>query len=170
MAVGDRIKRVRNFRGMTMKELGMAVGFDEKSADVRVAQYENNSRKPKEELMQKIAAALDVSVAYLEDPTMNDAEGILHALFELDDQYPWMHLVETVDNTDADLPHKRVAVCFDYNILDSFMTEWMLRKQQLRARGDHPRGISGVEAELAFHRRRLREVQTEKSVEKRIKT
>ena len=33
MAVGDRIKRVRNFRGMTMKELGMAVGFDEKSAD-----------------------------------------------------------------------------------------------------------------------------------------
>ena len=51
MAVGDRIKRVRNFRGMTMKELGMAVGFDEKSADVRIAQYENNSRKPKEELM-----------------------------------------------------------------------------------------------------------------------
>lgn len=101
MAVGDRIKRVRNFRGMTMKELGMAVGFDEKSADVRIAQYENNSRKPKEELMRKIAAALDVSVAYLEDPTMNDAEGILHALFELDDQYPWMHLVETVDNTDA---------------------------------------------------------------------
>ena len=73
MAVGDRIKRVRNFRGMTMKELGMAVGFDEKSADVRIAQYENNSRKPKEELMRKIAAALDVSVAYLEDPTMNDA-------------------------------------------------------------------------------------------------
>ena len=80
MAVGDRIKRVRNFRGMTMKELGMAVGFDEKSADVRIAQYENNSRKPKEELMRKIAAALDVSVAYLEDPMMNDAEGILHSL------------------------------------------------------------------------------------------
>ena len=30
MAVGDRIKRVRNFRGMTQKELGIAVGFDEK--------------------------------------------------------------------------------------------------------------------------------------------
>ena len=47
MAVGDRIKRVRTFRGMTMKELVMAVGFDEKSADVRIAQYENNSRKHK---------------------------------------------------------------------------------------------------------------------------
>ena len=122
MAVGDRIKRVRNFRGMTMKELGMAVGFDEKSADVRIAQYENNSRKPKEELMRKIAVALDVSVAYLEDPTMNDAEGILHALFELDDQYPWMHLVETVDNTDADLPHKRVAICL---ITTSLTASWL---------------------------------------------
>ena len=31
MSVGDRIKRARNFRGMTQKELGIAVGFDEKS-------------------------------------------------------------------------------------------------------------------------------------------
>lgn len=30
MSVGDRIKRARNFRGMTQKELGIAVGFDEK--------------------------------------------------------------------------------------------------------------------------------------------
>ena len=131
MAVGDRIKRVRNFRGMTMKELGMAVGFDEKSADVRIAQYENNSRKPKEELMRKIAAALDVSVAYLEDPTMNDAEGILHALFELDDQYPWMHLVETVDNTDADLPHNTTLnlKTFDYPLTTSNAFDHICRQQ-----------------------------------------
>ena len=120
MAVGDRIKRVRNFRGMTMKELGMAVGFDEKSADVRIAQYENNSRKPKEELMRKIAAALDVSVAYLEDPTMNDAEGILHALFELDDQYPWMHLVETVDNTTC-----RISAWQSALITTSLTASWL---------------------------------------------
>ena len=31
---------------MTMKELGMAVGFDENKADVRIAQYENNSASP----------------------------------------------------------------------------------------------------------------------------
>lgn len=104
MAVGDRIKRIRNFRKMTMKELGMAVGFDENSADVRIAQYENNSRKPKEELLRKIASALDVSYESLADATMDDASGILHALFELDDRYPWMHLVETTDNTDASVP------------------------------------------------------------------
>ena len=31
MAVGDRIKRVRQFRGLTQKELGKLVGFDEKT-------------------------------------------------------------------------------------------------------------------------------------------
>ena len=33
MAVGDRIKRARNLRGMTQKELGIAIGFEEKSAE-----------------------------------------------------------------------------------------------------------------------------------------
>lgn len=133
MAVGDRIKRVRNFRKMTMKELGMVVSFDENSADVRIAQYENNSKKPKDELLRKIAVALDVNPAYLQDLTMDDAEGILHTLFALDDQYPRMHLIEAVDDTDGKLPRKRVALCFDYNILNGLMTEWMLRKQQLRS-------------------------------------
>ena len=55
MAVGDRIKRVRQFRGLTQKELGKLVGFDEKTADIRIAQYESNTRKPKEELLIKIA-------------------------------------------------------------------------------------------------------------------
>ena len=36
MAVGDRIKRVRQFRGLTQKELGKLVGFDEKTADIRI--------------------------------------------------------------------------------------------------------------------------------------
>ena len=38
MSVGNRIKRARTFRGMTQKELGIAVGLDEKSADIRIAQ------------------------------------------------------------------------------------------------------------------------------------
>ena len=53
MAVGDRIKRARNLRGMTQKELGIAIGFEEKSADIRIAQYESNTRTPKEELLRK---------------------------------------------------------------------------------------------------------------------
>lgn len=37
MAVGDRFKRIRNVRGLTQKELGLAIRFDDNTADVRVA-------------------------------------------------------------------------------------------------------------------------------------
>ena len=81
MAVGDRIKRVRQFRKMTMKELGMAVGFSESTADVRIAQYENNSREPKEELLKKIARALDVNWYSLRDPADYTDDDLLFAFF-----------------------------------------------------------------------------------------
>ena len=47
MTVGEKIKKIRTFRGMTQKELGLAVGFEEKGADNRIAQYETNYRVPK---------------------------------------------------------------------------------------------------------------------------
>ena len=50
MAIGERIHFFRTLRGMTQKYLGMALGFPEKSADVRLAQYENGSRTPKADL------------------------------------------------------------------------------------------------------------------------
>ena len=60
MTVGEKIKKIRTFRGMTQKELGLAVGFEEKGADNRIAQYETNYRVPKRELLDKIAQALRV--------------------------------------------------------------------------------------------------------------
>ena len=88
MAVGDRIKRARNFRGMTQKELGIAIGFEEKSADIRIAQYESNTRTPKEELLRKIAEVLDVNYRSLYEPTLYAAEDVMYTLFELDEHYP----------------------------------------------------------------------------------
>ena len=46
MTVGDKIRKIRTFRGMTQKELGVAIGLEEKGADNRVAQYETNYRVP----------------------------------------------------------------------------------------------------------------------------
>lgn len=37
------------------------------------------------------------------------------------------------DDTEENLHYKRVAVCFNYNILDSFMKEWKIRKDELLA-------------------------------------
>ena len=50
MAIGERIHFFRTLRGMTQKYLGMAVGFPERSADVRLAQYETGTRTPKADL------------------------------------------------------------------------------------------------------------------------
>ena len=58
MTVGEKIKKIRTFRGMTQKELGLAVGFEEKGADNRIAQYETNYRVPKKDLLNKIAEVL----------------------------------------------------------------------------------------------------------------
>ena len=55
MAIGERIHFFRTMRGMTQKYLGMALGFPEKSADVRLAQYENGSRTPKADVTAALA-------------------------------------------------------------------------------------------------------------------
>ena len=39
MAIGKRIHSFRNLRGMAQKYLGTVVGFPEKTADIRMAQY-----------------------------------------------------------------------------------------------------------------------------------
>ena len=52
MAIGERIRFFRNLRGMTQKYLGQVVGFPEKTADIRMAQYESGSRTPKAELTE----------------------------------------------------------------------------------------------------------------------
>jgi len=37
MAIGERIRFMRNLRGMTQRWLGQAVGFPAKTADIRMA-------------------------------------------------------------------------------------------------------------------------------------
>lgn len=133
MAVGERIKRVRNFRGITQKELDIAIGFDEKSADIRVAQYESNTGTPKEGLLRKIAEVLEVDFRSLYEPTLYAAEDIMHSLFELDEHYPGTRLYEVTDTTGPDFPEKHISVSFRYRLLDEFLLEWQLRKKQLAA-------------------------------------
>ena len=130
MAVGDRIKRVRNLRGMTQKELGLAVGYDENSADVRIAQYESGTRTPKEETLTKIAKILDVSYYSLYEPSLYAAEDVMFTLFELDEHYK-IYLNEIVNPYTSELPRKQIGLSFNAKILNDFMSEWLMRKQEL---------------------------------------
>ena len=85
MAIGERIRYFRILRGMKLKELGMKIGFPEKSADVRMAQYEAETRMPKAGLTAAMANALDVSPLALTVPDIDSDLGLMHTLFALED-------------------------------------------------------------------------------------
>ncbi|MBR6618759.1 MAG: helix-turn-helix transcriptional regulator [Clostridia bacterium] len=87
MAIGERIRYFRNLRKMTQKYLGVSVGFPEKTADIRMAQYESGSRTPKADLTESLAKVLDVSPNALTVPNIDSYIGLMHTLFAMEDVY-----------------------------------------------------------------------------------
>ena len=87
MAIGERIHYFRVKRGITQKQLGLGLGFPERSADVRVAQYESGTRTPKADLMAALAYGLDVAPEALNVPDIDSLIGLMHTLFTLEDVY-----------------------------------------------------------------------------------
>ncbi len=87
MAIGERIRFFRNLRGMTQKYLGIQVGFPEKTADIRMAQYESGSRTPKADLINTLAKVFEVSPQALTVPDIDSYNGLMHTLFTLEDLY-----------------------------------------------------------------------------------
>lgn len=59
--IGERIKEARKRAGMTQKELGAAVGV----AEITIRHYENDRNHPPLQMIEKIAAALNVRPAQL---------------------------------------------------------------------------------------------------------
>lgn len=107
MAIGERIHFFRTMRGMTQKYLGMLLGFPEKSADVRLAQYETGARTPKADLTTSLANALGVSPLALSVPDIDSYLGLMHTLFTLEDRYGL-----TIDELDGE-------VCLRVNVRHS---------------------------------------------------
>ena len=87
MAIGERIRFIRNLRGMTQKWLGIAVGLPERTADIRMAQYESGTRTPKAALTETLANVLEVSPQALTVPDIDSDIGLMHTLFAIEDLY-----------------------------------------------------------------------------------
>lgn len=150
MTIGDKIKKIRTFRGMTQKELGLAIGFEEKGADNRIAQYETNYRIPKTELLRQIAQALNVNRQNFYTEAPGCAEDFMRTFFWLDEDTPGairlFQLARNPGKTGAsddtavryndtdDWPARPpVGMYFQYGLVDDFMREWLLRQQELHA-------------------------------------
>ena len=131
MSIGERIKKARVFRGMTQKELGIAVGFNEKNADVRIAQYESNTRRPKDSLIYKMADVLDVGFFTLYEPRPHNAESIMYSLFDQENNPMRVQLEEVLTTDSLQCPQKRIAVIYNYDHMDEYLREWKLRREQV---------------------------------------
>ena len=83
LRMGERIRRIRIALNMSQTELGARVGL---SAD-RVQKYENGFRKPREDMLNKIADALGVETKALTDPIVTTPIGVMYALFEMEKAY-----------------------------------------------------------------------------------
>ena len=61
MTVGEKIKNARKSKGLTQEDLGRKLGIKQQT----VAMFENDKTNIKYSTIEKIAAALNISPAYL---------------------------------------------------------------------------------------------------------
>lgn len=87
MAIGKRIRFFRNRKGMTQKQLGETLGFLGKTSDVRMAQYESETRIPKDNLVKEMANVFEINPNALTIPNIDTYVGLMHTLFALEDMY-----------------------------------------------------------------------------------
>ncbi|PKM57459.1 MAG: XRE family transcriptional regulator [Firmicutes bacterium HGW-Firmicutes-3] len=128
MAIGDKIKKIRVKRDMTQKDLGLAIGFNVRTADVRMAQYESGTRVPKEAVIVKIAEVLKVNADYLMAPAIDKTEEIIHALIYLDELNQLKMEAEDYTTPEGE-ELKRIKLSLTY--LDTYLEEWYKKKKAL---------------------------------------
>lgn len=148
MTVGEKIKKIRTFRGMTQKELGSMLRMGSRGADNRIAQYETNYRVPKAELLDGIAGALNVNPQNFYDPVPDSLDAFIYRLLWLEEDFPgYIHLFQLErcpgDRETESEPVARyedgknwpvyppVGMYFDGELVGDFLREWLLRQRQL---------------------------------------
>lgn len=117
MTVGENIRRIRQERNLTQKQLGELVG----ASEAYIRAYESGRRNPKPASLETIAKALAVNVEAL---TNSDFDGIkaMHRLFQVFRQYNG-HLFECKDDEGND------AVGISFGTL-ALMRSWFDRYEK----------------------------------------
>ena len=129
-SIGGKIKRYREMRGLTQKELGILCGFTPSTADVRIAQYEKNKKLPREKVLKDMAAALGLEEHALYDADLFYHEQMYHILFDLEDLHglhpvkgPYGYQLVFGGST----IRKREVKKYEY---DSFLEDWYKKRQE----------------------------------------
>jgi transcriptional regulator with XRE-family HTH domain len=117
MTIGENIRRIRQERGLTQRQLGEMVG----ASEAYIRAYESGRRNPKPSSLEKIANALSVNPEVLAN---SDFDGIkaIHRLFQIFRQYDG-HLFEYQDKDGNDM------VGISFGTL-SLMRSWLDRYEE----------------------------------------
>lgn len=129
-SIGGKIKKYRELRGWSQKELGLRCGFSASTADVRIAQYEKNKKIPREKALKDIAAALEIDECALFDADMLPYNRMYHALFDMED-FHGLHPVKKEDGYYLEFSGPTVL---DQNIIKidfrDFLEKWYEMRQK----------------------------------------
>ena len=87
MTLGEKIKKYRELRELTQRELGQKVGFSAGTEDSRIRKYEKNMMAPKTDIRRKIAEALDIDMSALNDIDIQTEKDAIRVLFYLEEKY-----------------------------------------------------------------------------------
>ena len=129
------MRMLRNFRGMTQTDLGIAIGFPEKGANSRIGQYEINYRTPKKELLDEIAHVLRVNPNNFRVKNTGSLQDLMYELLWLDEEYPdFIHLFKMkqgVGTLPFSFSDNTAGIYFNSPVMNEFLNEWLVRKQKL---------------------------------------
>lgn len=89
-----RLKEARRNIGWSQERLGIEIGLEEASASTRMNRYELGKRAPNSDLVHRLAAVLDLPVAYFY--AINDEEAWLLVMFYRMKTSERQKIVETV--------------------------------------------------------------------------
>ena len=129
-SIGGKIKKYRELRGWSQKELGIKCGFSASTADVRIVQYEKNNKIPREKLLKDIADALEVDEFALFDADMLVFNRMYHALFDMEDLHG-LHPVKKPDGYYLEFSGDTVlGQHITKHAFDSFLITWYEKRQQ----------------------------------------
>lgn len=112
--VGDRIRQLREYSGMSQGELGDAIGVDA----TRIVQYELGYRRPKFDRVEAIARVLGVSPYAILDPDVYEEESLPYLLYELEHKWGFVPVIEKGQvHLVYAIPHQSIK-------LQEFLTSW----------------------------------------------
>ena len=122
MTVGEKIKKIRQLRGLTQVQLADLVGLPVG----RVKQYEINVRNPKPSQLEEFASALGVSIEFLTNHNTDTYNDIKHILLELEDTFG-LKLLEIDGQT---------VISFNDREMIQFLNDWKNAKQGSNANSE----------------------------------